>query len=67
MIAIAWDEKDLPALVVEKASNDYPTLEHLLSANLKLSYVEKAEILAGVTSGLELIHVSNMSLILSPR
>jgi hypothetical protein len=44
--------------VVEKASKDYPTLEEFLSSDIRLSYVEKAELLAGVTSGLQAIHVS---------
>jgi serine/threonine protein kinase len=50
----------LPALVVEKASEAFPTLDMLLQKRT-LCGVEKADLLAGIADGLGAIHVSNVT------
>ena len=53
---MTWAEKGLPALVVERASEYFPTLQSLVE-NRKLRGVQKADILAGIANGLGAIHV----------
>jgi hypothetical protein len=57
MLGISYSEKGLPALVVELACADFPTLDTLLMRR-SLANTEKAEILAGICDGLEALHVS---------
>jgi len=46
----------MPALVVERASKEHPTLTELLKGP-ELPGVQKAKILAGIVDGLAAIHV----------
>lgn len=55
LLGITWDSKDLPALVVERASKQYPTLDRLVQHE-KMNWLAKAELLAGITDGVEAIH-----------
>ncbi|KAG4438268.1 hypothetical protein IFR05_006250 [Cadophora sp. M221] len=60
ILGVTWAEKDLPAVVVEKAMDLHPTLDDVLDKRV-LKGTEKAEILAGITDGLFAIH--NLSII----
>lgn len=57
MIGMIYSETGLPALVVELACHESRTLKELMKIR-KLNMQEKAELIAGISDGLQAIHVS---------
>lgn len=56
LLAVTWSEAGLPALIVEKASGDFRTLDDLMQKK-KLGSADKVELLDSIMEGLDSLHV----------